>query len=211
MRKIKGFAVSSFCVLILMSLILIGVTSASYRPEILGGKVFDQYWNGAEEKNDSVLAQAGDIKITTSKVKYLKELNSAFGVEKSEMEIISQLILEELLLKEAEKVGVVISDEEVRQYMDEVRVNMPNDKVGYDTFMLFIRNSGWTEDEYWIKSFPVYKKAYTIGKFRNFYLKEQFESLNPMLKTSEINVAFDIFYEEYTDNLLNKVEIQYAE
>ena len=211
MRKIKGFAVSSFCVLILMSLILIGVTSASYRPEIIGGKVFNQYWNGTEEKNDSDLAQAGDIKITTSKVKYLKELNGAFGVEKSEMEIISQLILEELLLKEAEKVGVVISDEEVRHYMDEVRANMPNDKVGYDTFMLFIRNSGWTEDEYWIKSFPVYKKAYTIGKFRNFYLKEQFESLNPMLKTSEINVAFDIFYEEYTNNLLNKVEIQYAE
>lgn len=174
------------------------------------GTIFKQYRVDKEKNNSKILAILDDnIKINQSDVDYQKQLFKAGGIEKNDNEIVSKIIGDKLMHREALNAGVTIDDDVIKKSMNDIKVNMPKDVEGYKQFNDFISSSGWTEDEYWENSFSVYKNAYIIGKYKQDFLYPQFIENNKDLSNSEIMEKFNEYYEQYRKQLISASDIKY--
>ena len=88
------------------------------------------------------------------------------GAEWTAEELASQMLEQEVLYQKALAEGVTLPDEEVREYISTLRDNMALDEQGQALFRELCSEYGWTEDEYWDKSFETYKRGMIIGKYR---------------------------------------------
>lgn len=113
------------------------------------------------------------------------------------------------MLKKAVKAGVSIDNKTVKEYMDDIRTNLPRDKKGYEEFKQFIANSGWTEDEYWEKAFPVYKNAYIVGKYKKEYLLPQFKNKNKDLSGPEFTKKFNEYFNQLKKDIIKDAKVEY--
>lgn len=163
MRKKMMFIIISSLILTISIIGIFSFASTDKNGAALGD-IFKKYKVDKEIKDDKTLVKVGDIEIKKSDIEYQKESSKASGVIKSDKDIINEILGNKLMLREAEKAGISIDDNTVKKYMDDLRNNLPRDEAGYEEYKQFIANSGWTEDEYWEKAFPVYKDAYIIGK-----------------------------------------------
>lgn len=94
------------------------------------------------------------------------ERYSLQGAEWTPEEMAAQMLEQEVLYRTALDNGVEISDEEVEQYINTLKENMPLDEQGQALFLEMCKEYGCTEDEYWEKSFETYKRGMVIGKYR---------------------------------------------
>ena len=190
-----------FCVISILVLALTVsaiVYATSDNKGALLGQIFKQYKVDQRGSGGKVY-ESEDITITEDEIQYYKAMYSLDGVSKSDEEIKKKLIKDRLLLKEAEKAGVTLTDEEVKYNMEQTREGLH--KSDETLFISFLENAGMTEEEYWEKAFPVYKKAYIIGKYKKFYLKEKFRENNASLKDEDFNTEFAEYYSQYCEEL----------
>ena len=202
MNKLKQFILLAICGLLIGILITLVLNSSGRWKEL---------FTGSDKNRNDLFAKAGDVEILKSEVADRKETNSHLGVEQTEKEIVEEMVLKRLLEKEAEKAGISLSDEEVQFYMDETRRSLPKDEKGYKEFKHIIEKRGWTEDQYWIEAFPVYKRSYIIGKYKNDYLKAEYIKQNNIADSNDFDTLFNTYYEGYTTGLLKSVTIEYFE
>ncbi len=202
MNKLKQFVLFAFCGLLIGLLITLALNSTGQWKELFTGPANDR---------EDLFAKAGEIEILKSEVADRKESNSLYGLEQSDKEIVEEMVLKRLLEKEAEKAGISFTDEEVQFYMDETRRRLPEDDRGYEEFKRYIEIKGWSEDQYWTEAFPVYKRSYIIGKYKNDYLKAEFIKQNNITDSNDFDTLFNAYYEGYTGGLLKSVTIEYFE
>ena len=201
--------VSVLLVLVCVSVVY-GFASSANSGSTLGS-IFKKYKVDKKFNSDKIIVKFNDFTITQDTVDYYKEYYNSYGIIKSQDEIISKIVADTLILKEAEKAGVSVKDEVVRENMNKIRENLPKDNTGYEEYLAFIEKSGWTEDEYWENSFSVYKKAYIIGKYRNNILKEKYREENKALSDADLESKFKEYYEKKIEDLVKSVDIVYLD
>lgn len=201
--KKKNIAACLVAVLVLAALSAVYVIASNDNKGILLGQIYKQHNSDKESTESKIIYQSGNISITDEQINYYKSLYAIDGFNISDEEIIKKLVTDTLLYEEALKSGITLSDDEALENMKAVRETIKDDPEGYKTYQSFIESSGLTEDEYWEKALPVYKKAYTIGKYRN-YLKDRFREDNPDIEEESLPIAFQEYWGKYKEGLYNK-------
>lgn|GEM_PF-2905751 len=153
--------------------------------------------------------ESDDMIITRKQLDNCKAVYALEGVSVSDDEVIKKIVTDRLLYKEAVKAGVTLTDDEVWHYMNETKETMKKDPEVYKFYLSYLKDTGMTEDEYWEKSFPVYKRAYTTGKYRK-YLKGKFAADHPDISATDLHKAFDEYYDKYTDDLYEEYTRKYG-
>ncbi len=196
--KNKKMMICVISILVLALTVSAIVFATSDNKGALLGQIFKQYKVDQKDSGGKVY-ESEDIIITEDQLQYYKAMYSLDGVSKSDEEIKKKLITDMLLLEEAEKAGITLTDEEVKYNMEQTREGLH--KSDETLFISFLENAGMTEEEYWEKAFPVYKKAYIIGKYKKFYLEEKFRENNASLKDEDFNTEFAEYYSQYCEEL----------
>ena len=199
MRKNKFFiiVISTLLVIITASAIVLANT------ENIGarfGSIF-KLFKADHKDSENIVFQSDEITITEDEIKYYKEMNRINKLELSDEDIKKNLITNALLLKEAEKAGVSLTDEEVKKYMTQNIEGALKDPE--NTFNSFLESAGMTKEEYLEKAFPVYKRNFIIGKYKSFCLKPKFNEENRSLNEKERKEQFEEFYKQYKEKLYN--------
>ncbi|MBN1175791.1 peptidylprolyl isomerase [Candidatus Woesearchaeota archaeon] len=136
---------------ILIAVVIIAVLATGYLSQWT-------YHFGGEEKNDIILVSVNGESITQTQLD--EQWDSLPIVAKMQMtkdQLLEELVQETLLLQEAKKQKVIVSDAEVEQF-----INMQLSQMGmtYTQFEEALASQGTTADE--MKS--IYKKQLTVAK-----------------------------------------------
>ena len=133
------------------------------------------------------------------------ERYSLQGAEWTPEEMAAQMLEQEVLYRTALDNGVAVSDEEVEQYINTMKENMPLDEQGQALFLEMCKEYGWTEDEYWEKSFETYKRGMVIGKYRQILEDEITSDLK------DANISNEKMENEIKQNYENELHKIYKE
>ena len=135
----------------------------------------------------------------------MNKVFALLGNERSEDEILDWLHTEKLLLREAERLGIYISDQELSREINDLKSELKQDNDGYSNILAFCAGAEISEDEYWRISSPMYKEHWTMGiLYKTLY--DKFLVDNPDINVMEIQDLFDEYYKNYVNELKQKYD-----
>lgn len=121
--------------------------------------------------------------------------------ELSDEEIIAKLIENKLLFIEAEKNGLIVSDEKIHDYINElIKVIDSTDSKDVSVLKDYIRGQDMTIDEYFNSYFDTYKEQMSIGKLR-------FNALGRIEDMKEATVKWEQYKKELVQNNQSIIKI----
>jgi len=188
---------------VVSTIAIVSVTLGSDNHTLLG-KIYKQ----ANTEKSQVVAKVNGKEIKSNSIEAMINSFELTGQKKSKKEIIEKIVIDELLLQQAEQNNIVISDEELNSVLEQLKDNFPRDEEGYKNFKNTLNGMGISEDEYWDMARPVYKKVFTIGKFKNKILRQDFLAKNTDIPEHEKNDKFEEYYLKYKKDLLDKNNIE---
>jgi hypothetical protein len=130
------------------------------------------------------LARVGNITITSmdlASFRIIDQLNQVYSeyyntdqvyIPKSDEELLNDLIENAVLYFEAERQGLIISDDAVNKYIDSMKTYYAENKDSDVISMLreYTRGKGMILNEYLDASKPIYKQQLSIGNLRAKYV-----------------------------------------
>lgn len=128
-----------------------------------------EYAENLESDSDEIAAKGKNIVIYKSELDLLTDKAVAIGgtseEEAREYEL-NYLIKRETLYYNAQKNGYNVTDNQVKEYIDEQK-ELLNNVEGADDFLHYINSLGMTVDEYWDSQFESTKKDLLISDYLN--------------------------------------------
>lgn len=131
--------------------------------------------------------------------------------QKTDREILDDIIRDVVIMQEAHRQGITVSDEEAYNFGKEQfnlvkkAAESPNasatDVQNYQVLVEYMKNKNWSEEQYLEEVGESYKDILVQQKFYETYLA----SYNSI--TNSINE--DSSYQQYIDNLVNQATIVY--
>ena len=121
---------------------------------------------------DEIYMQGDTITLYTSEVEQRTQRYALFQKENPEEEAVQSLLADLAFEKAARDAGYTVTDQEVDQYLQEMRESI-RQAENYADYLTYIEGTGMTEDAYWESMAPLYKREMLKGKYLN-PLYEQF-------------------------------------
>ena len=119
-------------------------------------------------------------------------------------EIKMSALRQEVLFREACSQGFRVSDQEVDDYIADLRASIPSDPEYYPQFLQMLEDLGQSEDECWEEMRPVYVKLLTTGEFYN-QLEPEYWKTHQWTATQSF---YDGYYQEvYLPQLFKKYHV----
>ena len=165
--------------------------------------------NITNKNNGSILAKVNGKPIESYDVDNYLESYRMFDIKKSKRELVDKIIMDILLIDEAEKTNITVSDEDIDREINLIKESLLKDDKTYKGIKEFMIGSQLSEDEYWEMIKPIYRKRFTIGKLKNIYLREKFVNSNPDINPSELDKKFEVYFNEFKEDLIKKAKIEY--
>ncbi|MGI5960239.1 MAG: hypothetical protein ACOX60_12630 [Massiliimalia sp.] len=180
--KIANIKKKSWIILlsILAAAVLLGGTAFALNSnEILSQEDWYRQLGAAEAKgllsdsdSNQVYMQGDTITLYTKDVRQRAERYALFQKENPEEEAVRSLLSDLAFEKAALEAGYTVTDEELDQYLREMREGIEQAE-NYADYLTYIEGTGMNEDDYWASLAPSYKQQMLIGKYLN-PLHEQF-------------------------------------
>ena len=136
--------------------------------------------------------------------KGMSEIEKLLGNEVSEEVMLERLHAKKAVLREAERLGIYITDQEFNQKLNDLKSDLERFDDGYSDILAFCAGAEISVEEYWRISSPIYKEHWTTGKLFKA-LREQFIADNPDKNRQEI---YELYYEFYKD-YVNELKLKY--
>ncbi|MCR4962896.1 MAG: SurA N-terminal domain-containing protein [Firmicutes bacterium] len=112
-------------------------------------------------------------------------------------------VAQELLYREAQSYGLAATPEEVDQYIAFLRENQ-NPPEAYDTLSEYLKGRGMTEEEYWQKSWGIYRKLVSMDKLDD-KLSEDYFKQRP---DATVEDYYEYYQNEYRPALFEKYQVK---
>ncbi len=118
--------------------------------------------------------------------------------------------INELMLQEAEKKGMGVSQTEVVEAVEKAKkyINMNENIDEKNAIDAFIDGLDITEDEYWNLVQKVYYRLLTRDKLQH-HLRQQFKSRHDYETQEQLESAFSKYIQNYKQELFDNAEIKY--
>ncbi|KGG80259.1 hypothetical protein Y919_07380 [Caloranaerobacter azorensis H53214] len=162
---------------IVLSLLLLGVAVGAskidsldiFKKELkeIGTKVKDIE---QDKTSRDVVLEIGDEAITLQRFKTVGAMLKTEDKNK-----ITDFIVKHVLIKKlAREKGITVSDNEVKEYIQQIRTFIDNNDKAKEKFNVFLESFGFTEEEFWSsdRTFEIYKSALLEGKYREIFREE---------------------------------------
>jgi hypothetical protein len=137
-----------------------------------------------DETSERVVLEVGNELIT------LQRFNTIGAILKTEdKDKITDFVVKHVLIRKiAREKGITVSDNEVQEYMQQLRTFINNNSKAKEKFNIFLKSFGFTDEEFWSsdETFIIYKSALLEGKYRGILRKE--------------------FIDKYKDKTINEIE-----
>ncbi len=131
------------------------------------------------------------------------------GAEWTAEEMAEKMLEREALYKQAIAENCLATNEEVDEYIELQRKNMPLDPEGYQLFLELCKAYGWSEDEYWQENWDVYQKSVSIGKYKSKLANSAENELKKAnLTEDEFQTAKKKIVEQKEEDIYNKYNIK---
>ena len=197
MKKIIIVSIS-LCIIVTV------ISAITYSKNIKTPYEFGQLQRNVNEntKDNKILVSVNKEGISDRQIETYMAL-SADGLTKEEAK--QKLINDRLLIQNAKKKGIVVSDEEVKQYIDESKQYQNDNPELAQPIYDYIAGLGITEDEYWNMMEPSIKERMYIGKLKK-QLRTDFEQ-QYTYKNSKNAVQFEEYVMKYVNQLKEQAVI----
>ncbi|WP_197051402.1 SurA N-terminal domain-containing protein [Caloranaerobacter azorensis] len=173
MKNVKFITI----ITIVLSLLLLGVAVGAskidsldiFKKELkeIGTKVKDIE---QDKTSRDVVLEIGDEAITLQRFKTVGAMLKTEDKNK-----ITDFIVKHVLIKKlAREKGITVSDNEVKEYIQQIRTFIDNNDKAKEKFNVFLESFGFTEEEFWSsdRTFEIYKSALLEGKYREIFREE---------------------------------------
>lgn len=204
MKMNKKFLYSLVIVLVLavMTCGIVYATSVAKGKEI-GQQVAEINSKGSE---DLIATVNGEEISQKSFDKYKVVLNQ--NNEYSDKEILNKMIEKRVLEDKAISEGFIVSVEEVNAAVTQVKTALQQDEEQYKFLKEYLSGLGISEEQYWSEIVPEeYKQVLTVNKMYKS-LRDEFIKNNNLTNPDEIKSKFDIYWDEYKNDLISKADVQ---
>lgn len=91
--------------------------------------------------------------------------NEAAGIESTFEDVLTHMILDEVVYQEAKHQGYSLGYEEAKELVKQTKVLLRNDEASYEVYKLLLKAVNFTEDEYWDYCTKMYQKHFAREKF----------------------------------------------
>ncbi|WP_026894960.1 SurA N-terminal domain-containing protein [Clostridiisalibacter paucivorans] len=138
----------------------------------------------SKDISEKVILEIGDEKIALEQF----ETVGAGLKTKDKNKIADFIIRGTLLNKIAQDNGIIVSDSDIKNYMQELKSFIENNANAKERFDIYLESFGFTEKEFWNneKTFDQYRSALLQGKYRS-YLRKYFTNKYKNKTLNEIN------------------------
>lgn len=165
-------------------------------------------WGEQVKENQSIpdsdaVALVDGVPITKERFEnYKAGLQNAQG-EFTDEQALEKMIRREVLYQEIERLGITVTDEEVRAFNEERFALIDDDPVTYQIFKDYADGLGITLEEYKEMSLEVSRDSLLTTRYRE-HLTEQHKQLKSEL-------PFESYYEQTLDTLVENATIEIYE
>ena len=204
MKKLTKYAVvAASIVVVLLATVIIGNTVSN---NFLLGGLFSK---SAKQQDSDVVAEFKGVKITSTDIEREMKINELLNSseEKSEAEIRDDLILKQVYLSEAEKLGLLATPEEIVAFITEQKNFYEEYAEVASTIDDYCKGANITLEEYW-KDFEeraprVIARNKMYNNYKNEYIEKYGLEKNG-IQTEENYAKFEAEYKKYQESLLEK-------
>jgi hypothetical protein len=203
MKKLPKYVIAAAIAVVLLATVVIGNAVSD---KFLLGELFSK----SEKQQDSnVVAEVNGAEITLAdierEIKMYDLMNSS--EKRSEAEILDDLILKQVLLAEAEKLGLLATPEEIEAFIAEQKKFYEEDVEVASTIDGYCKGANITLEEYW-KDFEeraprVIARTKLANNFSNEYCEKNGLDQNGFVIEENYD-KFKAEYEKYQKALLEK-------
>lgn len=157
-----------------------------------------------EHASDEVLFSVDGVDVSVKSYEIYKNSIQSSNPNVSDQDIKDRMIERILLKNEAKKRNLAVSDEEMSQYIEIVRIELGKSPE----LLAYVTELGMSIDQYIEYSKPAYEKFLLIGKLNN-ELKNEYRKMENNSTGSGNNgiSGFDKYYADYKKALIAKAEI----
>ncbi|WP_427339899.1 SurA N-terminal domain-containing protein [Caloranaerobacter sp. DY30410] len=123
-----------------------------------------------DKTSRDVVLEIGDEAITLQRFKTVGAMLKTEDKNK-----ITDFIVKHVLIKKlAREKGITVSDDEVKEYIQQIRTFIDSNDKAKEKFNVFLESFGFTEEEFWSsdKTFEIYRSALLEGKYRKTFREE---------------------------------------
>lgn len=168
------------------------------------GKEIKKEMEKEKTEKGKLLAKVGETEIYQSDIDRMRISYNATGKTLSDEELLNKMVNANIIINDAKKNKIVVSDEEVDEYIEYIKEGMEADPVGKETFNSYLESLEMTIDEY----NELCKESYR-GVLMTNKLKELVIGTNDNKSANDIKENKDKWI-KYTEDLYNKaVEVVY--
>ncbi len=196
-------------IVVVVSLVMVGAALAPVNLAQRLGELYKNHQLTRHEKANSIIFSSDVIEVSQDRFEFNKQQYLLAGQKVDDEQMLKEIIVKELLYKEALEAGVTLSDQTVQVEIEKIKSMLSKDKEAYQEFKDFLKASDLTEEAYWQLSFEFYKKAWTTGKYikdvlRVNYINQQSDKAKD---DRTIEKDFSAYMVEYKESLLEIYKI----
>lgn len=159
MFKLKG---KSLIFILCLVALAIPVTSAFASKVTSKHEVAGEISKQVLEKKCKTVMTVDNENITDKELDAVKTMHPEFSNEQAKDEV----VCDKLVYKEALKQGIVVTSQEIDDYVKQAREMIKQDPASKQMVDDYIKGLGLTEEEYWEKAKDEYKVQLTISKYK---------------------------------------------
>lgn len=206
MKKSPKYVVVAAIVVVLLATVVIGNAVSD---NFLLGELFSKSAKQQDSQDSNVVAEFKGVKITSKDIEREMKINELqnSSEKKSEAEILDDLILKQVYLAEAEKLGLLASAEEIETFLAEQKKSYEEYAEVASTIDEYCKGANMTLEEYWKDLEERAPRVIARNKVYNNFSNEYCEkySLDKNGSVSEVEYGkFKAEYEKYQNALLEK-------
>lgn len=201
MKKIPKLVVVTGLIFIALFATLTIVNAVS--DNFLLGELFKK---NAEKGDSDVIAEINGAMITAADIEREMKINEITGIEKkSEADVLNDLILKQIYLSEAEKLGLLPDAEECAEFVNGQKQFYEESSELAAIVDEYCKGAGMTLEEYWLdleKRAPrVIARTKVYNRFHDEYYERNGLEKNVVRTQEELN-DFNAEYQKYREALL---------
>lgn len=130
--------------------------------------------------------------------------------EYTDEQVLQKLIRQEVLQQEIARLGITVTDEDVKAFNEERFALLDEDETAKQIMTDFVKGLGVTMEEYKEQSLEISKESLLTTKYQEF-LTAEFEKQAQPASEQEKSEAFEEYFDRTLDALVEAAEIKIAE